>query len=134
MNPTKEELDEAIANLKLLIEGDWKLSRPIQKTALTILTRYRDGELVEKEDEKQNEMWESVIDYLFTGTNATPKDSWKRIVQEDYILLKRPSPPTDQTECERCNGTGLVGMTIRTDNGDFDADDQPCPDCKPLKP
>lgn len=125
---TKEELDAIRA---------WKNEEatPYQEGIISgILTKYRDGELVEKEDEKQNEMWESVIDYLFTGTNATPKDSWKRIVQEDYILLKRPSPPTDQTECERCNGTGLVGMTIRTDNGDFDADDQPCPDCKPLKP
>ena len=32
-------------------------------------------------------------------------------------------------ECETCHDTGLHNITIHTDNGDYDADDQPCPDC-----
>jgi hypothetical protein len=45
MTPTKEELDEAIAFLK----DGFRQDASMIKTALTILTRYRDGELVEKD-------------------------------------------------------------------------------------
>ena len=87
MNPTKEELNEAIFNLKLLIEGDWKLSRPIQKTIITILTRYRDGELVEKE-------------YLIDSIEKTLNPKYMNDVFTWNEILKAisPTPPTNQTE------------------------------------
>lgn len=31
--------------------------------------------------------------------------------------------------CDRCKGTQLVSRTFHTENGDFDADNQPCPEC-----
>jgi len=32
--------------------------------------------------------------------------------------------------CERCHGTGLITITVHGENGDYDADDQPCTECK----
>lgn len=47
MNPTKEELDKAIEYYEDMLNQNVPLDME-ERTALTILTRYRDGELVEK--------------------------------------------------------------------------------------
>lgn len=51
MNPTKEELDKAIEYYEDMLNQNVPLDME-ERTALTILTRYRDGELVEKADQK----------------------------------------------------------------------------------
>jgi len=48
MNPTKEELDKAIEYYEDMLNQNVPLDME-ERTALTILTRYRDGELVEKD-------------------------------------------------------------------------------------
>lgn len=135
---TKEELDEAIEYIESL--KHW-MNLPDPKnlnTALTILTKYRDGELVEKSDQTKK-----VWDELDGMMKADPVLYEKILDTQGFSYhfnnlcnFARLTPPTNQTEpkCERCGGTGLVGKTIHTENGDFDADDQPCPECKPMNP
>jgi len=80
----------------------------------------------EPETESQESLWTEMMG-VYSESNY-------KYALERFKIQRRTTPPTNQTKCERCKGTGLVGKTIHTENGDFDADDQPCPECKPLKP
>jgi len=115
MTPTKEELDEAIA---FLTDG-FRQDASVIKTALTILTRYRDGELVEKDrwisvkdrlpdvmkpiDVWINEeRWPRRMENCFMDKNqvfcqAQKDGSWIRIENVTH-WQPLPTPPTNQTE------------------------------------
>ena len=86
MTPTKEELDEAIEYYEDMLNQNVPLDME-ERTALTILTRYRDGELVEKE-------------YLIDSIEKTLNPKYMNDVFTWNEILKAisPTPPTNQTE------------------------------------
>ena len=118
MNPTKEELDEAIEYYEDMLNQNVPLDME-ERTALTILTRYRDGELVEKDrwisvkdrlpdvmkpiDVWINEeRWPRRMENCFMDKNqvfcqAQKDGSWIRIENVTH-WQPLPTPPTNQTE------------------------------------
>jgi len=114
MNPTKEELDEAIAFLK----DGFRQDASMIKTALTILTRYRDGELVEKDrwisvKDRLPELGEEFNVIVDLNDGMEPLAScadWNALKKEWFYIgteMKMtgvthwqplPTPPTNQTE------------------------------------
>ena len=117
MNPTKEELDEAIEYYEDMLNQNVPLDME-ERTALTILTRYRDGELVEKDrwisvKDRLPELGEEFNVIVDLNDGMEPLAScadWNALKKEWFYIgteMKMtgvthwqplPTPPTNQTE------------------------------------
>lgn len=56
--------------------------------------------------------------------------NYKEKVTGTRLICKSCGKDMFIVDCDFCHGTGRRSITLHTDNGDFDADDQPCSFCE----
>jgi superfamily II helicase len=83
----------------------------------------------EKPLDRFEEKWKDLckpVEYCGVGTSIIDKVEARELFDFAIREYKREHGQIEQ--CEECHGTGIVGVTIHTDNGDYDGEKE-CEDC-----